>query len=187
MADKKQTAEAVPGTASERGAARAVERAERGELISKTGARMSPNSLRNLKPKPSIKETTPERRRAIQQAGARASAEAQKRKRTIKEIYNDLLQQPDSLEGIEDEELAGRVQQAAQQAGRSVTLYEAIAVAMAAKAKAGDVKAAVFVRDSAGDKPADAVEISAETITEADRRMLQNIQARLQNSDTATK
>ena len=68
-----------------------------------------------------------------------------------------------------------------------MTLYEAIAVAMAAKAKAGDVKAAVFVRDSAGDKPADAVEITAETMTEADRRLLQRIQDRLQNDDATTK
>ena len=56
---------------------------------------------------------------------------------------------------------------------------------MAAKAKAGDVKAAVFVRDSAGDKPADQMEITAEAVTDADRELMQNIQKRLQKNDNA--
>ena len=71
----------------------------------------------------------------------------------------------------------------AQKRGEPLTVYDSIAIAMAAKAKAGDVKAAVFVRDSAGDKPADQVELTAETMTEADRKMLQNIQTRLQKDD----
>ena len=66
------------------------------------------------------------------------------------------------MEGLEDEELAQTVQEMAQQRGKPITLYESIAVAMAAKAKAGDVKAATFVRDSAGDKPTENVEIGGE-------------------------
>ena len=169
------------------GVERARQAAERGELTDRLGRKMTPAQIDNLRPAPNLRGMDPDKRRAIQQAGARASNETKERRRTIKEIYADLLQQPDNLEGLEDAELTQRVQQSAEQRGRSVTLYEAIAVAMAAKAKAGDVKAAVFVRDSAGDKPADAVEITAETMTEADRRLLQRIQDRLQNNDTTTK
>lgn len=169
------------------GVERARQAAERGELTDRLGRKMTPAQIDNLRPAPNLRDMDPDKRRAIQQAGARASNETKERRRTIKEIYDDLLQQPDNLEGLEDAELTQRVQQSAEQRGRSVTLYEAIAVAMAAKAKAGDVKAAVFVRDSAGDKPADAVEITAETMTDADRRLLQRIQDRLQNDDTTTK
>ena len=92
---------------------------------------------------------------------------------------------PDDITGIEDQELAERAQQRAQQQGKSITVYDSIAIAMAAKAKAGDVKAAVFVRDSAGDKPADQMEITAEAVTDADRELMQNIQKRLQKNDNA--
>ena len=87
------------------------------------------------------------------------------------------------MKGLDDEELAKTVQEMAQQRGKPITLYESIAVTMAAKAKAGDVKAAVFVRDSAGDKPADQMEITAEAMTDADRELMQNIQKRLQKND----
>ena len=73
----------------------------------------------------------------------------------------------------------------AQKRGEPLTVYDSIAIAMAAKAKAGDVKAAVFVRDSAGDKPADQMEITAEAVTDADRELMQNIQKRLQKNDNA--
>lgn len=191
MADKNKAAEAVQMGETTKKAIAGVEKArkaaERGELVDKRGNRMNPASIANLRPGTAIKDMEPERKREIQQAGQRASVEAQKKRRTIKAIYADLLQQPDSVEGLEDEELSQRVQEMARARGKPVTLYESIAVAMAAKAKAGDVKAAVFVRDSAGDKPADQVEISAETITDADRQLMDNIKRRLEKNDTAHK
>lgn len=183
MDKKRKTAQAVQLGEVTRKAIEGVEKArqaaERGELVDKRGNRMNPASIANLRPGTAIKDMEPERKREIQQAGQKASVEAQKKRRTIKEIYNDLLQQPDSVEGLEDEELAQTVQEMARERGKPVTLYESIAVAMAAKAKAGDVKAAVFVRDSAGDKPADQMEITAETITDADRRLMDNLSKRL--------
>ena len=191
MAEKSKAAQAVQLGEVTRKAIAGVEKArqaaERGELVDRRGNRMNPASIANLRPGTAIKDMEPERKREIQQAGQKASVEAQKKRRTIKEIYSDLLQQPDSVEGLEDEELAQRVQEMARERGKPVTLYESIAVAMAAKAKAGDVKAAVFVRDSAGDKPADQVELTAETMTDADRELLANVQKRLQNNDTALK
>lgn len=185
MAEKKAAQAVQLGEVTRKaiaGVEKARQAAERGELVDKRGNRMNPASIANLRPGTAIKDMEPKRRREIQQAGQKASVEAQKKRRTIKEIYSDLLQQPDSVEGLEDEELAKTVQEMAQQRGKPITLYESIAVAMAAKAKAGDVKAAVFVRDSAGDKPADQMEITAETMTDADRELMQNIQKRLQKN-----
>lgn len=186
MAEKKAAQAVQIGETTQKaiaGVERARQQAERGELIDKRGNRMSAASIANLRPGASLKDMEPAKRREVQQAGARASAESQAKRRTIREIYSDLLQQPDSVASIEDAELAERVQEMAQQRGTPVTVYESIAAAMAAKAKAGDVKAAVFVRDSAGDKPADQMEITAETMTDADRKMLQNIQKRIQKDD----
>ena len=141
-----------------------------------------PSQIAALAPK-SIGDQPAERKRAIQQAGAAASNEVQAKRRNIRDIYNDLLQQPDDITGLEDQELAERAQQRAQQLGKAITVYDSIAIAMAAKAKAGDVKAAIFVRDSAGDKPVDQVQQVGEIMSDADREMLQRIQDRLQNND----
>ena len=51
-----------------------------------------------------------------------------------------------------------------------------------AQAMAGNTKAAVFVRDSAGDKPADDVQVST-GMTDADRQLMANVAARLQQKD----
>lgn len=186
MAEKKAAQTVQLGEVTRKaiaGVERARKAAERGELVNRRGTRMSPASIANLRPGTAIKDMEPERKRKIQQAGQKASVEAQKKRRTIKEIYRDLLRQPDSVEGLEDAELAKNIQEMARQRGKPITLYESIAVAMAAKAKAGDVKAAVFVRDSAGDKPAEQMEITAESVTDADRELMQNIQNRLQKND----
>lgn len=183
MAEKK-AAQAVQMSKAQQGVERARQQAERGELVDSLGRVVKPTQIAALSPK-SIGDQPAERKRAIQQAGAAASNEVQAKRRTIKDIYTDLLQQPDDITGIEDQELAERAQQRAQQQGKPITVYDSIAIAMAAKAKAGDVKAAVFVRDSAGDKPADQMEITAEAVTDADRELMQNIQKRLQKNDNA--
>lgn len=182
MAEKKAAQAVQKMSKAQQGVKRALEKAERGELVDSLGRVVKPSQIAALSPK-SLADQPAKKKREIQQAGAAASNEAQAKRRTIKDIYNDLLQQPDDITGIEDQELAERAQQRAQQQGKAITVYDSIAIAMAAKAKAGDVKAAVFVRDSAGDKPADQMEITAETMTDADRKMLQNIQQRMQKND----
>lgn len=182
MAEKKAAQAVQKMSKAQQGVKRALKKAERGELVDSLGRVVKPSQIAALSPK-SLADQPAKKKREIQQAGAAASNEAQAKRRTIKDIYNDLLQQPDDITGIEDQELAERAQQRAQQQGKAITVYDSIAIAMAAKAKAGDVKAAVFVRDSAGDKPADQMEITAETMTDADRKMLQNIQQRMQKDD----
>lgn len=186
MAEKKAAQAVQQMSKAQQGVQRALQQAERGELVDSLGRIVKPSQIAALKPK-TLDQQPAERKREIQQAGARASNAAQAKRRTIKDIYSDLLQQEDDIAGIEDQELAERAQKRAQERGQSITIYDSIAIAMAAKAKAGDVKAAVFVRDSAGDKPAEQMEITAESITDADRKMLQNIQARLQKDDTTLK
>lgn len=132
--------------------------------------------MRNLRPGATFDEMDADKALAIRQDGQKASVKAQKKRRTIREIYNDLLQLPADLETSTPEDLAEAAQQMAQQKGEPLTVYESIAVAMAARARAGDVKAAAFVRDSAGDKPTDQVRVT-DAITEGDRALLAKLSA----------
>lgn len=184
MAEKKAAQAVQKMSKAEQGVQRALEQAERGELYDKRGRQIKPQQIAGLKPK-TLDQQPPERKKEIQQAGARRSNEVQEKRRTIQDIYGWLLPQSDDISSIEDQELAHRAQKRAQELGKEITVYDSIAIAMAAKAKAGDVKAAVFVRDSAGDKPADQMEITAEAMTDADRELMQNIQKRLQKNDNA--
>ena len=155
---------------------KALQKAEAGELIAKDGRRMSPKSVQNLRPAPPLNQRPEEEAKAIHQAGQKASTQVQAKRRTIREIYNDLLELPAELDDQTPEDLATAAQQMAQQKGKTLTVYESIAVAMAARARAGDVKAAAFVRDSAGDKPTDQVQVT-DAITEGDRALLAKLSA----------
>ena len=169
---------------AEQGLRRALEQAERGELYDKLGRQIKPQQIAGLKPK-TLDQQTPERKREIQQAGARRSNEVQEKRRTIRDIYADLLQQPDDISSLEDQELAEAAQKRAQERGKVITVYDSIAIAMAAKAKAGDVKAAAFVRDSAGDKPVDQVQQVGEVLSDEDRLLMQRVADRMEKNDVS--
>ena len=106
-------------------------------------------------------------------------AENRRKRRALREILIDVLEMDFDDKSFSDEELAEKAQLFAKEQGRSLTLYEAIALAQVKRAIDGDVKAATFVRDSAGDKPVERSEVVGEIITDADRQLLANIQRRL--------
>ena len=84
-------------------------------------------------------ELTQEEQRKIAQSGGKASVEARREKKRLKEAFKVLLD-------MQDEDAMAGVDQ---------TNAMAIALAMVKKAKSGDVQAGVFVRDTAGEKPVD--------------------------------
>lgn len=174
MARRKATTDGST-KAAQAAADQAVEKAKSGDLIAKDGRRMSEASVRNLRPKP-LTDRDEDEAKEIRQAGQRASTESQARRRTIRDIYADLLALPSQLDETTPEDLAQTAQKMAEKKGKSLTVYDSIAVAMAARARAGDVKAAAFVRDSAGDKPTDQVQVT-DAITEGDRALLAKLSA----------
>ena len=183
MAEEK-AAQAVQMSKAQQGVERARQQAERGELISAAGRKMNPNSLANLRPCRTFDEVEPEELREMARNGQQKGTETQRQRRTLKEICQAIADMPlTSTEALNDETAQKIAAQTAQQTGRPCTIYEAMAAAQAVQAMAGNVKAFVAFRDSAGDKPADQMEITAETMTDADRKMLQNIQARMQKND----
>lgn len=106
--------------------------------------------------RPKRDQTAEERRESARRAG-KASAEARRRKRDMRETFRDLLDMP-LKEGDLDEvtSLAGANR-------KNVTVGEAIALIMANKAIKGDVRAAEFVRDTSGQRPTSSVQVTAES------------------------
>lgn len=162
---------------AERGVAEAVKKAEAGELISKAGRKMQPQSLANLKPK-TLDQQTPERRKEIQQMGAAASNQVQAKRRTIQEICQTVLAMdlPENVT-LSDEDASQIAQKVAEKTGKPVTVYDAIVCAQTAAAMQGNTKAAEYIRDSAGDKPGENVRLDADIMTEGDRKLLAKLQA----------
>lgn len=106
--------------------------------------------------RPKRDQTAEERRESARRAG-KASAEARRRKRDMRETFRDLLDMP-LKEGDLDEvtALAGANR-------KNVTVGEGIALIMASKAIKGDVRAAEFVRDTSGQRPTSSVQVTAES------------------------
>ena len=126
--------------------------------------------------------TTPEQKAweaDVHRKGQAMQAENRRKRRALREILVDVLEMDFDDKSFSAEALAEKAQLFAKEQGRSLTLYEAIALAQVKRAIDGDVKAATFVRDSAGDKPIERSEVVGEIITDADRQLLENIQRRL--------
>ena len=186
MAEKKAAQAVQQMSKAQQGVERARKQAERGELISAAGRKMNPNSLANLRPCRTFDEVEPEELREMARSGQQKGTETQRQRRTLKEICQAIADLPlTSTEALNDETAQEIAAQTAQQTGKPCTIYEAMAAAQAVQAMAGNVKAFVAFRDSAGDKPADQMEITAEAMTDADRELMQNIQKRLQKNDNA--
>lgn len=186
MAEKKAAQAVQQMSKAQQGVERARQQAERGEMISKKGIRMNPASLANLRPCRTLDQLEPEERKERQQAGGAASGESRRARRSLREICQAIADLPLSDKDALTDAGAQRIaEQTEQQTGKPCTIYEAMAAAQAVQAMAGNVKAFVAFRDSAGDKPADQMEITAEAVTDADRELMQNIQKRLQKNDNA--
>lgn len=131
----------------------------------------------NLRPIP-INERSPEERKEICRKGRRGQQEAQKKRKAIREICDEVL----AMTCPQGTANFGALQQAAldaaKQRGEEWSVYEAGVIAQVAKMIEGDTRAAEFVRDSAGDRPGQEVQVSGE-LTGADLALLQKVAARL--------
>ena len=133
------------------------------------------NGLNNLV---SLADRTTEERREIAIKAGKASGEARKKKKELKERCKILLEMMPNKALIakslgEDAELP-----------ESADMYDLMIAKMVQVAMLdGNVKAAEFVRDSAGDKPTDKSEVTASVMTEKDIELMQIIERRMSAGD----
>jgi len=121
-------------------------------MASQYGPGQHPNSVANLR----MFEPGHEVDTAVVSKAGKASQQAKRRKRLLRDALRDILDAP--LSGAapnEDEILALLTAMGVE----NPTNADAVALATARKALMGDVEAARFVRDSAGERPAQAVEV----------------------------
>lgn len=119
----------------------------------------------------------PEEQLEIRRKAQKAQTEAKRRKKELKQVCEDILSLSASalVSGTASQELAQRLEAV----GIDATIYDVIVAKQTENALNGSTKSAEFVRDSAGDKPTDKLEMQADIITESDRALLASISDRL--------
>ena len=93
---------------------------------------------------------TPEQRREAGRKGGIASGEAKKKKKAMRETLDVLLSMPTKSGKNADIE---SIKNFAALKGKNISVQEALVIAMLQKAIKGDVKAAEWIRDTAGQNP----------------------------------
>ena len=119
-------------------------------------------------------DLTQEEQRQIARAGGKASGEARRKRRELKERCKVLLEMMPNKDLIK-KSLGNDAELPEGSDNYDLMMAKMIQVAMLE----GNVKAAVFVRDSAGDKPTEKSEVSASVMTAKDLEILQNLSSRL--------
>ena len=127
---------------------------------------------KNLVP---INERAKKEQRAIQIKGGKARAEQMRRRKAAKELLETLLETKMKDDMIDD--VLGGSQDLL---NGDKTAYNVMLAKMFQVACSGDTKAFIAIRDTVGDKPVDKQEISADIITDADRKMIDNIKKRIE-------
>lgn len=104
-----------------------------------------------------LKTPSTEEARSRGRKGGIASGKARKEKKAMKETLKALLSLPlDQREAVDIE----AIQDLTALEGGNITVQEAIMLKQIQKAMDGDTKAAEYVRDTAGEKPTDKVELN---------------------------
>ena len=98
---------------------------------------------------------TSEELRERAKKGGKASGEARRDKREQKQIILDVLSMPMAEGSVEE------ITSLAAAEGANLSINQAIIIQQVKKALKGDTKAAEYLRDTAGQKPSDKVQIDA--------------------------
>lgn len=103
---------------------------------------------------------TPEERKAAASKAGKASAEKRRQKKSFQELCRWGLSLPLKTGDVDE------ITAMAEASGKNMTVNEAAVLAVCNKALKGDVQALAFLRDSAGEKPVERIEVSSD-ITDA--------------------
>lgn len=116
----------------------------------------------------------------IARKGQAAQAEGRRRKRALREVLDVLLSMEYTGDALDGSELATAAQEAAKARDTVLDQYDIVAIAQIIKAQDGDTAAAAWVRDSAGDKPGEAVTV--QQLSAEDVELARKVAARLDAS-----
>ena len=133
------------------------------------------HGMENLIP---MNALTEKKQREIASAGGKASGEARRKKKELKDRCKILL------EMMPNKALIAKSLGDSAELPENADMYDLMMAKMIQVATLdGNVKAAEFVRDSAGDKPTDKSEVTASVMTEKDMELMKNIERRMSAGD----
>lgn len=115
----------------------------------------------------------PEDDKRIQDKGREANSSAWVKRRTCREILEDLARMPADSDTLERLGLA-----------EGTNNLEAATFAQYRKAQQGDTKAMEYIRDTVGEKPTENINATVESITPEDKALLDRVAARLKNDNS---
>ena len=104
-------------------------------------------------------------------------------KKTAQQSLEKILTLKVTDEILSGADIAPEIAERLRRDNPDATLYDLIQIVAVGRAVSGNIKAAEYIRDTAGDKPKDQIEITG-IMTDQDREMLQTISERLQNAET---
>lgn len=121
-----------------------------------------------------------ERAREIRRKGQAAAHKVVMEKRTARESMHKLLHVVAS--GVARGRVESDILAEAKKINPNLTLYDIINLVQIDRAMQGSARSAEYVRDTAGDKPTDKVDLTAQSLTDEDRELLRTVQERLERA-----
>ena len=118
---------------------------------------------------------TPEELREMAKRGGQANAERIKRQKNLNELAKAILQS--DLSKAKARDILGDM---VELLGEDTSLGAVLTMVQAREAQQGNTKAYEVLRDTAGFKPVERQEISADIMTDADRALLDKVAKRMQ-------
>lgn len=126
-----------------------------------------------------LDKTDPERAAAIRKKGWEAMMAIKGERKTAKQSLDQFLPLF-ARDTASDENIPDDIKKLLNENNNiKVTQYDLIMLSMIAQARNGNVKAAEYIRDTYGDKPINETHNINETISEADKKLIEKLQIRL--------
>jgi len=130
-----------------------------------------------------FRNKTPEELQAISRKGAEAVNRLHGKQKTAKEALQGILTLKATPEIMEASDAPPEVIERLKRDNPDATIYDLLQAVAVGRAARGNIAAMQYVRDTAGDKPQDKLEISADIMTDQDRQLMQTISDRLQQAE----
>ena len=143
----------------------------------------SEKGWKNLQPgKYNLATMDPEKALEIRRKGAEAIHKLHGEKKTAKQSLEKILTLKIDDDILAAADLPADLAKKLKRSNPDATIYDLIQIVAAGRAIGGNIKAAEYIRDTHGDAPKQQIELT-ESMTDQDREMLQQINARLQNAE----
>ena len=139
----------------------------------------------NLQPdKYSFANMDKKKLREISKKGQARMIEVTQERRTAKQCLTDILNLEATESIVAGAELDPEIAEQLKGYADKITMYDLINLVAVGLAAGGNVRALEYCRDSVGDMPTKQIDVSGiEVMTEADRKLIEQVNARLNNPD----